>query len=180
MYRKDDGCSGRTRPGNALSVSSPSTGWPPLPVLLTLHFVYRTSFRPFGFANQLHSVFAEMFESPSRIRRFAVAFAVVSLLTERQRRSAFADVQIVPPPIENATDIRIGYFMQESQPPYRIGAIQLAIDRARADGLLPGYSIRYCNPYLETAMRCVDNHEPRQLTCGYIGFYYKPGFHRVS
>jgi hypothetical protein len=38
--------------------------------------------------------------------------------------------------------IKLGYFLRESQPPYRIGAIQMAIDKARAEGLLAGYDIR--------------------------------------
>jgi hypothetical protein len=38
--------------------------------------------------------------------------------------------------------LRIGYFLQESQPPYRIGAIKMAIDKAQADGWLPDYNIR--------------------------------------
>jgi hypothetical protein len=38
--------------------------------------------------------------------------------------------------------LRIGYFLQESQPPYRIGAIKLAIDKAQADGWLPDYNYR--------------------------------------
>jgi hypothetical protein len=43
----------------------------------------------------------------------------------------------------NTTEpIRIGYFLQESQPPYRIGAIKLAIEKAKADGLLPDRDIR--------------------------------------
>lgn len=39
--------------------------------------------------------------------------------------------------------IKIGYFLQESQPPYRIGAIKMAVDQAQADGLLPDYNYRY-------------------------------------
>ena len=38
--------------------------------------------------------------------------------------------------------IKIGYLLGDSQPPYRIGAIQLAIDKARAEGRLAGYNIR--------------------------------------
>lgn len=43
----------------------------------------------------------------------------------------------------NSKTLRFGYFLQESQPPYRIGAIKLAIDKAQADGWLPDYKIRY-------------------------------------
>jgi hypothetical protein len=38
--------------------------------------------------------------------------------------------------------LRIGYFLQESQPPYRIGAIKMAIDKAQADGWLSDYNYR--------------------------------------
>ena len=43
----------------------------------------------------------------------------------------------------NNRTIRIGYFLQTSSPPYRIGAINLAIDRAKSDGLLSGFNFRY-------------------------------------
>jgi hypothetical protein len=45
----------------------------------------------------------------------------------------------------NDKTIKIGYFVPESQPPYSIGAIQMAIDRARAGGFLTGYNIRSGN-----------------------------------
>jgi len=55
-----------------------------------------------------------------------------------------SDLQLLlemPQNSSTAAIIRIGYFIQESQPPYRIGAIELAVDRARQDGLLPGFSV---------------------------------------
>lgn len=44
--------------------------------------------------------------------------------------------------VTGSKTLRIGYFLQESQPPYRIGAIKMAIDQAQADGLLPDYNYR--------------------------------------
>lgn len=34
--------------------------------------------------------------------------------------------------------VRLGYFLQQSQPPYRIGAMKLAVEKARNNGLLDG------------------------------------------
>ena len=42
----------------------------------------------------------------------------------------------------NSKTLQIGYFLQESQPPYRIGAIKLAVDKAKADGYLQDYDVR--------------------------------------
>jgi hypothetical protein len=50
---------------------------------------------------------------------------------------------IVPRGSLNKTIIRFGYLMQESAPPYRVGAINLAIRNAQSDGLLQGYSFRF-------------------------------------
>jgi hypothetical protein len=74
-----------------------------------------------------------MIESQVRI---IIMILVTSLMT-----SCDADDDISTVLTDNKT-IRIGYFVQESNPPYRIGAIQLAIDRARQEGLLDGYNIR--------------------------------------
>jgi len=44
----------------------------------------------------------------------------------------------------NSTDtIVIGYVMDQLAPPYRIGAIQLALQNGQSNGLLPGYNFRY-------------------------------------
>jgi hypothetical protein len=44
---------------------------------------------------------------------------------------------------ERNKTIRIGYFLQDTAPPYRVGAINLAIRQAQDDGLMPGYNFRY-------------------------------------
>jgi hypothetical protein len=38
--------------------------------------------------------------------------------------------------------IRIGYMMDQLEPPYRAGAITMALRQAQADGLLSGYNFR--------------------------------------
>lgn len=43
--------------------------------------------------------------------------------------------------VQNGT-IKIGYLLAESSPPYRAGAINLAIEQAKSDGLLPGFNFR--------------------------------------
>lgn len=49
--------------------------------------------------------------------------------------------EVVSSGFSNGT-IRIGYFMQVVAPQYWIGAINLAIEQAQTDGLLPGYGFR--------------------------------------
>jgi hypothetical protein len=39
--------------------------------------------------------------------------------------------------------IVIGYLMDQLKPPYRTGAISMAIHDGQARGLLPGYNFRY-------------------------------------
>jgi hypothetical protein len=43
--------------------------------------------------------------------------------------------------------IKIGYLLSESKPPYRAGAINLAIEQAQSDGLLQGFNIRYVSSF---------------------------------
>ena len=38
--------------------------------------------------------------------------------------------------------IVVGYLMDQLKPPYRVGAISMAINDGRASGLLPGYQFR--------------------------------------
>ena len=44
--------------------------------------------------------------------------------------------------------IRIGYLLQEYAPPYRVGAINLAIRHAKSRGLLPDYRIKFVCHFL--------------------------------
>lgn len=60
---------------------------------------------------------------------------------------------IVPRGSLNKTIIRFGYLMQESAPPYRVGAINLAIRNAQSDGFLQGYSFRFEN-YIWLNLKC--------------------------
>lgn len=49
--------------------------------------------------------------------------------------------------------IVVGYLMDQLGPPYRIGAISMAIDSAKARGLLPGYNFRYVFQVIFTKVR---------------------------
>ena len=56
--------------------------------------------------------------------------------------------------------IRIGYLLQEYAPPYRVGAINLAIRHAKSRGLLPDYRIKFvCHFLTEVDLRS-DNSLP--------------------
>lgn len=47
--------------------------------------------------------------------------------------------------VGNATarqTVSIGYFMDQLSPPYRIGAIRMALEDGQAKGLLPGFNFR--------------------------------------
>lgn len=55
-------------------------------------------------------------------------------------------------PTKQNNSIYLGYMLTEFSPPYRGAAINLAIDQAKADGLLPGYNIRHVRFLLAFAM----------------------------
>lgn len=49
---------------------------------------------------------------------------------------------VIPPPLDSQ-EITIGYLIQEFEAPFRAAAINLAIEDAQADGLVPGMNFRY-------------------------------------
>jgi hypothetical protein len=54
--------------------------------------------------------------------------------------------------------IVIGYLMDQLAPPYRIGAIQIAIEEGQAYGLLPEYNFRLAQRYTAADVRHIETH----------------------
>lgn len=80
-------------------------------------------------------------ERRNNVYRQCVIVASFILISGQLLMSTFTviDAQVVN---ETGSIIKIGYFLQQSQPPYRIGAIKLAIDLAKANGLFPDHNFR--------------------------------------
>ena len=77
----------------------------------------------------------------------------------------------------NDKTIKMGYFVYESQPPYSIGAIQMAIDKARAGGFLTGYNIRSGNrAILENIKTTLENSVIYYFCTICVGFSLHFGF----
>jgi len=66
----------------------------------------------------------------------------------------FVDTVVIGNDSSNGT-ITIGYLMDQLIPPYRIGAIQLAIADGQANGLLPGYNFRFVLHFIRDCVRNV-------------------------